>query len=120
MPSILIADDSKSIRMMVSFTLKAAGYDVTECEDGLEALKQAQSSSFELVISDVNMPNMGGFELTSELRALTNFKATPIILLTTESSRDKKKEGVLAGASGWIVKPFNPETLLKTVKKFTD
>ena len=117
MAKILAVDDSASMRQMVSFTLKGAGFDVTEASDGVEALNTAKSNKFDLVISDVNMPNMDGLTLVGELRKLGDFKFTPILLLTTESSAEKKKEGKAAGATGWIVKPFNPDQLLKTVNK---
>jgi len=117
MSTVLIVDDSASMRQMVSFTLKAAGFQVTECKDGAEALQNAQSNQYDLVITDVNMPNMNGLELTKSLRALADFKFTPILLLTTESAADKKGEGKSVGATGWIVKPFNPETLVQTIKK---
>ena len=117
MAKILAVDDSASMRQMVSFTLKGAGFDVTEASDGLEALNKAKANKFDLVISDVNMPNMDGLTLVGELRKLGDFKFIPILLLTTESSVEKKKEGKAAGATGWIVKPFNPDQLLKTVNK---
>ncbi|MCP5415204.1 MAG: response regulator, partial [Chromatiaceae bacterium] len=115
--SILAVDDSASMRQMVSFTLKGAGYDVVEAADGVEALKIARTRSVNLVITDVNMPNMDGISLIRELRALPSYKFTPLLMLTTESSADKKQQGKSAGATGWIVKPFNPEQLLNTVKK---
>lgn len=115
--SILAVDDSASMRQMVSFTLKGAGYDVVEAADGVEALNIAKSRSVNLVITDVNMPNMDGISLIRELRALPTYKFTPLLMLTTESSADKKQQGKAAGATGWIVKPFNPEQLLNTVKK---
>jgi len=117
MAKILAVDDSASMRQMVSFTLKGAGFDVTEASDGVEALTKAKSDKYDLVISDVNMPNMDGLTLVGELRKLGEFKFIPILLLTTESSTEKKKEGKAAGATGWIVKPFNPDQLLKTVNK---
>ena len=117
MASILAVDDSASMRQMVSFTLKGAGYDVTEAKDGQEALQIAKSNSFNLVITDINMPNMDGITLTKELRTLPSYKFTPILTLTTESSQEKKMAGKQAGATGWIVKPFNPDQLLATVKK---
>ena len=117
MASILTVDDSASMRQMISFTLKGAGFDVTEAPDGVEALKIAKANSFNLVITDVNMPNMDGITLTKELRSLPSYKFTPILTLTTESGADKKQEGKAAGATGWIVKPFNPDQLLATVKK---
>jgi len=117
MAKILAVDDSASMRQMVSFTLKGAGFDVTEASDGVEALTKAKTDKYDLVISDVNMPNMDGLTLVGELRKLGEFKFIPILLLTTESSTEKKKEGKAAGATGWIVKPFNPDQLLKTVNK---
>ena len=117
MATILAVDDSASMRQMVSFTLKGAGFDVVEANDGVDALSKAKSQKFDLVISDVNMPNMDGISLIKELRALPDFKFTPMLMLTTESTSDKKAEGKAAGATGWIVKPFNPEQLLATVNK---
>ena len=117
MPKFLIVDDSNSIRQMVSFTLKSAGYEVVEAADGLQGLEKAKSESFDLVISDVNMPNMNGIELCQELRKLSTFEFTPILMLTTESSGDMKVRGKAAGATGWLVKPFNPEKLLATIKR---
>ena len=117
MASILAVDDSASMRQMVSFTLKGAGYDVVEASDGVEALTIAKGRSVNLVITDVNMPNMDGISLIGELRKLPSYKFTPLLMLTTESSADKKQAGKAAGATGWIVKPFNPDQLLATVKK---
>ncbi len=117
MANVLVVDDSNSIRDMVSFTLKSAGYQTVEAKDGLEGLAKAQTGSFDLVISDVNMPNMDGIALCGELRKLSNFKFTPILMLTTESSTDMKMRGKAAGATGWLVKPFNPEKLLATIKR---
>jgi len=117
MAKILAVDDSASMRQMVSFTLKGAGHDVVEASDGVEALNLAQRGAVDLVISDVNMPNMDGITLCAELRKLPAFKFVPILMLTTESTGDKKVQGKNAGATGWIVKPFNPEQLLATIKK---
>ena len=117
MAKILAVDDSASMRQMVSFTLKGAGHEVMEASDGVEALKLAQGQSVDLVLSDVNMPNMDGIELCRNLRQLATYKFTPILMLTTESAGDKKTEGKSAGATGWIVKPFNPDQLLTTIKK---
>ncbi len=117
MAKILAVDDSASMRQMVSFTLKGAGFDVVEAADGVEALGKAKSQTFDLVISDVNMPKMDGLTLIKELRKLPAFKFIPMLMLTTESTADKKQEGRAAGATGWIVKPFNPEQLLATIKK---
>ena len=117
MATILAVDDSASMRQMVSFTLKGAGYDVIEAEDGQKALDKAKVSSVDLVLTDVNMPVMDGIELVRNLRTLSDYKFTPILMLTTESAGDKKMEGKSAGATGWLVKPFNPEQLLATIKK---
>ncbi len=117
MSKVLVVDDSNSIREMVSFTLKSAGYNTVEAADGVEGLTKAKDDSFDLVISDVNMPNMGGIELCQELRKLPNFKFIPILMLTTESSGDMKMRGKEAGATGWLVKPFNPDKLLTTIKR---
>lgn len=118
MAKILAVDDSASMRQMVSFTLSGAGHEVVEAADGEEAFKLAKSANgIDLVISDINMPRMDGIELIKQLRNLPNFKFTPILMLTTESSSDKKTEGRAAGATGWIVKPFNPEQLLATIGK---
>lgn len=117
MKKILAVDDSASMRQMVGFTLKTAGFEVTEACNGDEALKVAQTGQFDLVISDVNMPVMDGITLIRNLRTLPAYKFTPLLMLTTESGGDKKQEGRAAGATGWIVKPFNPEQLLATVRK---
>lgn len=120
MATILAVDDSASMRQMVTFTLKGAGYDVVEASDGQEALEKAKGQQFNLVISDVNMPVMDGITLIRELRALEEYKFTPMLMLTTESGDDKKTQGKTAGATGWIVKPFNPDQLLATIKKVLD
>ncbi|MCJ8321717.1 MAG: response regulator [Colwellia sp.] len=117
MTKILVVDDSNSIRDMVSFTLKSAGYSTVEAKDGQDGLTKAQGGGFDLVISDVNMPIMDGITLCQELRKLASFKFTPILMLTTESSGDMKQRGKAAGATGWLVKPFNPEKLLATIKR---
>lgn len=114
---ILAVDDSASMRQMVTFTLKGAGYEVEEAADGQQALNKAKSGKFNIVISDVNMPVMDGITLIKNLRALPDYKFIPILMLTTESTADKKQEGKSAGATGWIVKPFNPDQLLATIKK---
>ncbi len=110
-------DDSASMRQMVAFTLKGAGYDVVEACDGVDALGKAKARKVDLVITDLNMPNKDGIALIKELRALPDYKFTPILMLTTESGDNKKQAGKAAGATGWIVKPFNPDQLLKTVGK---
>lgn len=117
MACIMAVDDSASMLQMVSFTLKGAGYEVVEAADGVQALNLAKQKAVNLVITDVNMPNMDGITLIKELRALPTYKFTPLLMLTTESSPEKKQEGKAAGATGWIVKPFNPDQLLATVKK---
>ncbi len=114
--TILTVDDSKSIRQMVTFTLQQAGYSVIEAEDGKDALTKI-NSSVKMVLSDLNMPNMNGIELIKAIRANPSYKFLPVIMLTTESQGDIKQQGKAAGATGWIVKPFNPEQLLGVVKK---
>jgi two-component system chemotaxis response regulator CheY len=115
--SIITVDDSASVRQMVSFTLKGAGYDILEAGDGKDALAKLAGKKVDMVITDLNMPNMNGIELIKSLRANPSFKFVPIVLLTTESQATKKQEGKAAGATGWIVKPFKPEQLLSVVKK---
>lgn len=117
MTKILAVDDSISIRQMVSHTLKDAGFDVETANDGQDALIKALRTKFDVIISDVNMPNMGGFELVKAIRGNPQYKFIPILMLTTETSTEKKQEGKQAGATGWIVKPFNPDTLLKTLQR---
>ena len=117
MPTILAVDDSSSMRQMVSFTLKGAGYNVVEAVDGQDALNKAKSQQFDLIVTDVNMPVMDGITFIKNLRAEPNYKFTPMLMLTTESAADKKTEGKAAGATGWIVKPFNPDQLINTIKK---
>lgn len=114
---IMSADDSSSIRQMVSFTLKQAGYDVIEAVDGQDAVNKLASSHIDMLITDLNMPNMDGLELIRQVRAMSQFKFIPIIMLTTESQADMKQKGKAAGATGWIVKPFKPEQLIAVIKK---
>jgi len=115
--SIMTVDDSASMRQMVSFTLRSAGYEVFEAVDGQDALAKLTIKTVRMVITDLNMPRMDGIELIRRLRALPSFKFTPLVLLTTESQPEKKQQGKAAGATGWIVKPFTPEQLLAVVKK---
>jgi len=115
--SIMTVDDSTSVRQMVTFTLREAGYHVLEAVDGKDALSKIQSSPIHMLITDLNMPNMDGIELIRNIRAGSTCKFIPIIMLTTESQVEKKMEGKAAGATGWIVKPFKPEQLLAVVKK---
>jgi len=114
---IITVDDAMTMRKMVSFTLQDAGHQVLEAADGVAALALLRNERVDLVISDVNMPNMDGITLTRRLRELNHLKATPIILLTTESAPEVKAQGRAAGATGWIVKPFKPEQLLALVQK---
>ena len=116
--TVLVVDDSVSMRQMVSFTLTGAGYEVVEAGDGKEAVDKLNGGAKpNLVITDLNMPNMDGIQLIKAIRGMAPHKFTPILMLTTESSDAKKKEGQGAGATGWVVKPFNPEQMLATIKK---
>lgn len=117
MAKILIVDDSASMRNMVTATLQSAGHQVVDAGDGQAALNKAKGASFDAVVTDLNMPIMDGIELVKNLRSLPTYKYTPILLLTTESSMEKKSAGKQAGATGWLVKPFNPDKLLATVAK---
>ena len=114
--TILTVDDSSSVRQMVSFTLKEAGYEVVEAKDGQDALDKLRGQ-IDMIITDLNMPNMDGIELIKKVRADSNYKFIPIVMLTTESQASKKQEGKSAGATGWIVKPFKPPQLLGVVQK---
>jgi two-component system chemotaxis response regulator CheY len=117
MMRILAADDSASMREMVKMSLGGAGFEVTAAADGEEALRLAAATPFDLVLLDVNMPLRDGFEVTRALRAEAQYRHTPILMLTTESSPDRKREGKSAGATGWIVKPFDPAQLIATVHR---
>jgi two-component system chemotaxis response regulator CheY len=115
--TILAVDDSASIRQMVAFTLKGAGYSVVEAVDGEDGLAKAKTTDINMVLTDQNMPKMDGLTLIKNLRGLPKFSATPILMLTTESSDAMKSQGKAAGATGWLVKPFDPPKLLEVVKK---
>jgi two-component system, chemotaxis family, chemotaxis protein CheY len=115
--TILAVDDSGSLRQMVVFSLKAAGYQVIEAVDGQEGLEKAKQHLFDLVLTDQNMPRMDGLSLIRALRKLTNYQRVPILMLTTESSDDMKAKGRAAGANGWLVKPFDPQRLTEVVRK---
>jgi two-component system, chemotaxis family, chemotaxis protein CheY len=114
---IMTVDDSASVRQMVSFTLKKEGYEVMEAVDGVDALEKLEHKKVDLVLTDLNMPNMDGIELIKNLRGKPSFRFIPIIFLTTESQAEKKQAGRQAGATGWIVKPFKPEQLIGVVRK---
>lgn len=114
---ILTVDDSQSIRQLVSFVLKSAGYTVDEAPDGAAGLAKAQTTAFDLILTDQNMPNMDGLTLIRSLRATAAYAKTPILMLTTESGDTMKSQGREAGATGWLVKPFEPSKLLEVVKK---
>ncbi|MDP2811953.1 MAG: response regulator [Rhodocyclaceae bacterium] len=115
--SILAVDDSASIRQMVAFTLKSSGYEVVEAVDGMDGLDKAKARSFNLILTDQNMPRMDGLTLIKTLRTLPQYKTIPILMLTTESSDAMKSQGRAAGATGWLVKPFDPQKLIEVVKK---
>jgi two-component system chemotaxis response regulator CheY len=114
---ILAVDDSPTMRQLVRVTLTRSGYEVMEAEDGAQGLSKATAEAFDLVLSDINMPVMNGLDMVRALRKLPSYKFTPIVLVTTESQVEKKQEGKTAGATGWIVKPFEPEQLLAVVAK---
>jgi len=115
--SILIVDDSFSLRQTISIALKAAGYDVVEASDGREALKKLDGRKFNLVISDLNMPNMDGLDFVREMKQMTAYRFTPVIMVTTESGETFKQEGRAAGIRAWVHKPFQPAVLLDAVAK---
>jgi two-component system chemotaxis response regulator CheY len=115
--TVLAVDDSASIRQMVSFTLKSAGYDVVEAVDGQDGLDKAKTKSVNLVLTDQNMPRMDGLTLIKNLRGMPQYASTPILMLTTESSDAMKSQGRAAGATGWLVKPFDPQKLIEVVRK---
>lgn len=117
MPSILAVDDSASMRKMVSLTLTGAGYHVVEAVDGQDALEKAQQHAIDLVLTDQNMPGLDGLGLTRRLRENPKFQATPILILTTESCDQMKQAGRSVGATGWLVKPFDPGRLVEAIRK---
>jgi two-component system, chemotaxis family, chemotaxis protein CheY len=115
--TVMVVDDSASLRQVVSIALKGAGYDTIEACDGKDALSKLNGTKIHLIISDVNMPNMDGITFLKELKQLPNHKFTPVIMLTTESQEGKKAEGQAAGAKAWVIKPFQPQTMLTAVAK---
>ncbi len=110
---ILVVDDSLAIRQVVGYTLRSAGYTVTEAVDGEDAYDKASAGAFDMVLTDINMPRLDGLELITRLRAHPNYRATPLLVLSTESSVEAKARGRVAGATGWLVKPFEPRRLLE-------
>jgi two-component system, chemotaxis family, chemotaxis protein CheY len=117
MARILTVDDSPSMLKMVTLTLAGAGHSVANAADGCEALAAARVEVFDLIVTDVNMPNMDGIALVQELRALPPYRYVPMLILTTEATAERKDQGRKAGATGWLVKPFNPTKLLSIVAK---
>jgi two-component system, chemotaxis family, chemotaxis protein CheY len=117
MAKILVVDDSITMRQMVSLTLEKAGHVVSNADSGISALKATEKERFDLIITDVNMPGMGGLELIRELRMRQATRNKPILVLTTEADPAKKAAGRAAGATGWIVKPFDPPTLLEVLPR---
>jgi two-component system, chemotaxis family, chemotaxis protein CheY len=117
MTRVLTVDDSAAMRDLVAITLQQAGFDVSQAKDGLEALSMARGAQFDLVLADLNMPNMDGIELIRALRADEAYRTTPILMLTTESDLTKRREGKTAGATGWIVKPFFPDQLVASLHR---
>jgi two-component system chemotaxis response regulator CheY len=115
--SVLNVDDSATVRKMVSMSLTAAGFDVTEAVDGQDGLNKAKAKTFDIVLTDQNMPHMDGLTMVKSMRALPQYKSTPIIMLTTESDESKKAEGRAAGVNAWLVKPFDPQVLVNALKK---
>jgi len=116
--TFLIVDDSASMRQLIAFTIKDAGHEVLLAENGRDALEKMSRAKVDMVITDLNMPEMDGIAFIRELRGKADYKFVPIVMLTTESQEAKKQEGRAAGASGWIVKPFSPAQLMDVVKKF--
>ena len=117
MAAILAVDDSNSLRQMVAFTLKSSGFDVIEAVDGQDAIDKLRERSVDLVLTDQNMPRMDGITLVRHLRSQPQFQLTPILILTTESSDEMKQAGRAAGATGWLVKPFDPRRLVEVIRK---
>lgn len=117
MAKILVVDDSNMLRDMVRYALNDGGYsDVTEAVNGADGLEKARQTVYDLIITDINMPEMNGLQLVQELRRIGTYAATPILILTTEASAEMKQQGKTVGATGWIVKPFVPEQLLKAIQ----
>lgn len=117
MKTIMTVDDSASVRMMVNFTLSELGFEIVEAANGKDALRKMEAQPVHMLITDVNMPELDGISLVRKIRENPSYRFIPIIILTTESQEEKKKEGRQAGATGWIVKPFKPEQLIAVVRK---
>lgn len=115
--NILSVDDSPSMRAMIAYTLNAAGYEIESAENGQDALDKAAEKNYDLILMDINMPVMNGIEAITELRKTDAYKSAPILVLSTESREDIKQKGRSAGATGWIVKPFDPEKLVNALKR---
>ena len=115
--TIMIVDDSASMRRVVGIALKGAGYEVLEGVDGKDALSKLKGQKVHMIISDVNMPVMDGIAFLKAVKQIPAYKFTPVIMLTTESAEDKKREGQAAGARAWVVKPFQPEQLVSAVQR---
>lgn len=114
---ILTVDDSATMRNMLRATLSEAGYEVIQAEDGVEGMKVADGQFFDLIITDINMPNMDGLTFIERLRERSSHKSTPILVLTTENEPEKKARARKAGATGWLVKPFDPQKLIATINR---
>jgi len=114
---ILFVDDSETMRELVKLTLEEVGYDVVVASDGVEGVKNMSNDYFDLLITDLHMPNMDGVELIKKVRQMEDYKYIPILFLTTETKLSSKMEGKEAGATGWLTKPFNTEKLLAVIKK---
>lgn len=117
MRKVLAVDDSMTMRQLVSLSLRQAGYEVVEATDGLDALAKLEAARFDLVVTDLYMPRLDGIGLIKRVRGLSSYRFTPILMLTTECDASRKAEGQAAGATGWIIKPFQPDQLLKVVKR---
>jgi two-component system chemotaxis response regulator CheY len=117
---IMTVDDSASVRMMVNFTLKQAGYEVVEAINGRDAIKKLDSKRIDMLITDINMPELDGISLIKKIREHPSYRFIPIVTLTTESQKEKKSEGKAAGITGWIIKPFSPDQLIAVVKRCLD
>ena len=117
MKTVMTVDDSASLRQMVGVVLRGGGYQVVEAVDGMDALSKVKGQDLQLILTDITMPNMDGLEFTRRIRAMPDYRFVPVVLLTSESNPEKKQLGKAAGATAWIVKPFNPDQLLAVVKK---